>query len=95
MSSKEDIIYKTSKYFKEKRIILPKISELTEPHSINQDIQNQLKLIDKNDINPLNLFRVHWYNNLDHTEFAKIRDELIEGTNVINEQNLSAFVPKK
>ena len=60
----ESIVSKTAEYFKKKGILLPKISELIEPNSINQDIINQLKLIDKNDINPLNLFRVHWYNSM-------------------------------
>ena len=63
MNINESVISKTSEYFKKKGIILPKISELTEPNTISEDIQNKLKTIDKNDINPLNLFRVHWYNN--------------------------------
>ena len=71
MNINKSIISKTSEYFKKKSIILPKISELTDPKTINEDIQNKLKTIDKNDINPLNLFRVHWYNNRDHTAFSK------------------------
>ena len=71
MNINESVITKTSEYFKKKGIILPKISELTEPNTISEDIQNKLKTIDKNDINPLNLFRVHWHNNLDHTAFSK------------------------
>ena len=71
MNINESVISKTSEYFKKKGIILPKISELTEPSTISEDIQNKFKTIDKNDINPLNLFRVHWYNNRDHTAFSK------------------------
>ena len=71
------VISKTSEYFKKKGIILPKISELTEPNTISEDIQNKLKTIDKNDINPLNLFRVHWYNNRDHTAFSKSPEYIV------------------
>ena len=71
------VISKTSEYFKKKGIILPKISELTEPNTISEDIQNKLKTIDKNDINPLNLFRVHWYNNQDHTAFSKSPEYIV------------------
>ena len=67
----ESIVSKTAEYFKKKGILLPKISELIEPNSINQDIINQLKLIDKNDINPLNLFRVHWYNSRNDANFSQ------------------------
>ena len=73
----ESIISKTSEYFKKKGIILPKISELTKPHSISEDIQNQLKFIDKNDINPLNLFRVHWYNKRNHKNFSKTPEYIV------------------
>ena len=71
------VISKTSEYFKKKGIILPKISELTEPNTISEDIQNKLKTIDKNEINSLNLFRVHWYNNRDHTAFSKSPEYIV------------------
>ena len=35
----EQIVNKTSKYFKEKGVVLPKISELQNPHIINEDIK--------------------------------------------------------
>ena len=49
----ESNISKTSAYFKKNgytnSIILPKVSELCNPHSINEDIKNKLKiLLDKN-----------------------------------------------
>ncbi len=56
------IIKKTSDYFKSKGVVLPSISELQDPQIINDDIKNSLKKINNNDINPLNLFRVHWFN---------------------------------
>ena len=47
MNINESVINKTSEYFKKKGIILPKISELTEPNTISEDIQNKLKSINK------------------------------------------------
>ena len=77
MNINESVITKTSEYFKKKGIVLPTISELTDPNTISEDIQNKLKSIDKNDINPLNLFRVHWHNNLNHTAFSKSPEYIV------------------
>ena len=73
----EEIIDKTSKYFKERGIILPKISELQDPHSINEDIKFKLKSLDKDVIDPKNLFRVHWFNNKDHSNFSKVPEHIV------------------
>ena len=52
----EKVVSKTSEYFKTKGIILPKISELINPHSINKDkiekfYQGSLEKIKKSLIN--------------------------------------------
>ena len=73
----ESNISKTSAYFKKKGIILPKVSELCNPHSINEDIKNKLKTVDKNSIDPLNLFRVHWFNNRDYSNFSKVPEHIV------------------
>ena len=77
MNINESVITKTSEYFKKKGIVLPKISELTDPNTISEDIQNKLKTINKNEINSLNLFRVHWHNNRDHTAFSKSPEYIV------------------
>ena len=73
----EKIVNKTSEYFKKKGIILPKISELCNPHSLNKDVVKKLKTIDKDAIDPLNLFRVHWFNNRDHSDFSKVPEHIV------------------
>ncbi len=73
----ETIVSKTSEYFKKKGIILPKISELCDPHSISEDILKRLKNIDKDAIDPLNLFRVHWFNNRNHSDISKIPEHIV------------------
>ena len=68
----ESVIIKTSKYFKDKGIILPTIRELSNPHEINTQIRSKLKSIKKNAANPLNLFRVHWYNSRLENAFSEV-----------------------
>ena len=73
----QTIVKKTSDYFKSKGVVLPSISELQNPSTINDDIKSSLKKIDNNDINPLNLFRVHWYNKKDQSGFANEPEHII------------------
>jgi len=73
----ETIINKTSAYFKAKGIILPKVSELSNPHTISVDLKNKLKNINKDAMDPLNLFRVHWFNNRDHSGFSEVPEHIV------------------
>ena len=73
----KSIVSKTSDYFKKKGIILPTISELSNPHSINENLKLKLNTLDKDAMDPLNLFRVHWFNNRDHSDFAKVPEHIV------------------
>ena len=73
----KSIVNKTSEYFNKKGIILPTISELANPHIINQEYKDKLKTLDKNSVDPLNLFRVHWFNNRDHSDFSKVPEHIV------------------
>ena len=73
----ESVISKTSEYFKKKDIVLPKISELCNPHTVDKNIINKLKTVDKDAMDPLNLFRVHWFNNRDHIGFSKVPEHVV------------------
>ena len=73
----ESVISKTSEYFKKSGIILPKISKLCNPDSIDEDIKNKLRSIHKDAMHPLNLFRVHWFNNRDHSSFSNIPEHIV------------------
>ena len=77
MNINQSIVSKTSKYFKSRGINLPKISELIDPSIIDPNIINKLKSIDKNEANPLNLYRVNWFNNRDHTSFLKVPEHIV------------------
>ena len=73
----EAIVSKTSEYFKKRGVILPKVSELSNPHSLDEDVKNKLKSLDKDAMDPLNLFRVHWFNNRDHSSFSKVPEYVV------------------
>ena len=73
----ENIVSKTSEYFKKKGIVLPKISELCNPLTIDKSIINKLKTVDKDAMDPLNLFRVHWFNGREDTEFLRVPEHII------------------
>ena len=73
----ETIVSKTSEYFKKKGIVLPKISELCNPHTVDKNIINKLKTVDKDAMDPLNLFRVHWFNNRNHIGFSKVPEHIV------------------
>ena len=73
----ESNISKTSEYFKKKGVILPTVSELCNPHSINEDVKIKLKTVDKDAMDPLNLFRVHWFNNRDCSNFSKVPEHIV------------------
>ena len=72
-----NIIEKTAKYFKQKGVILPTISELQNPHSINEEIKNKVLKLDKDAMDPANLFRVHWFNKRDHSKFLDVPEHIV------------------
>ena len=57
-----DSLESSVKRFAAQKIVLPTFGELAEPRLISQDIT---KGVDKDAADPRNLFRVHWYNDLD------------------------------
>ena len=71
------VIEKTANYFKQKGILLPTISELQNPHLIDRDIKNKVFKTDKDAMDPANLFRVHWFNKSDHTNFLDVPEHIV------------------
>ena len=77
----ESLFLQTSNYFKKQGITLPKISELSNPLSINVDTQKKLRFVDNNAEDPLNLFRVHWHNSLDKSHFLDTPEYIVLPSN--------------
>ncbi len=72
-----NIVEKTAKYFKEKGVVLPTISELQNPHLISEAIKNKVLKLDKDAMDPANLFRVHWFNKRDHSQFLDVPEHIV------------------
>ena len=72
-----NIVEKTAKYFKEKGVVLPTIAELKNPHTINDDIKSKVLKLDKDAVDPANLFRVHWFNKRDHSKFLDVPEHIV------------------
>jgi cysteine synthase len=47
---------------RERGVVLPRFSELANPESMPRAIRDDLKSVDRDAADPLNLFRVHWFN---------------------------------
>ena len=60
-----DIIRKNAARCKAHGIILPTISQQMNPHNIPLELQNRIKEIGLWDLNPLNLFRITWKNDME------------------------------
>ena len=47
---------------RQERIVLPTFKELAFPSAMSMEKRHALLSVDRNEVDPLNLFRVHWYN---------------------------------
>ena len=63
--------------FRDSNIRLPRISELANPATIPSDIRSALADIDPDAPHPLNLFRVHWYNDETRAGLAPLPGHLV------------------
>jgi cysteine synthase len=67
-----EVVKKTSKRCKSKNIIIPTFAQLKNPELIPQDIKNKLKNVGLWDVNPLNLFRINWKNDINTGLFGDV-----------------------
>jgi len=77
----ENNLQNTLNRCKEKNIVLPKFSELKDPDTISDEINEKLKEVSLQDLNPLNLFRINWCNDpethgIDGINFLEIPKEI-------------------
>jgi len=63
---------RTIKRCRERKIILPTFAQLKNPEAISPRIQQELKLVDMQDVHPLNLFRINWRNDPQTREIGDI-----------------------
>ncbi len=64
----DDGVYaRTVQRFRDARILLPTFAQLAQPEQIPGEIRAALAGVKPDDAHPLNLFRVHWYNDANRT----------------------------
>ncbi len=67
-----EVYGRTLARFREAGVLLPTIGQLTKPSSIPADIKAKLKDADPDGPHPLNLFRVHWFNDAARTGLTEV-----------------------
>lgn len=68
---------RTVSLFKERRIVLPTLSQLAQPDSIPAAVVDALGAIDPDAPAPQNLFRVHWHNGSDRRTRVAVPDHVV------------------
>jgi cysteine synthase len=63
--------------FREARIVLPTFAQLAEPSRIPAEVRAALDGVDPDAAHPLNLFRVHWYNDARRAGTAAIPEHVV------------------
>ncbi len=63
-SFNEDVLKKTAKRCKERNIIIPTIAQQKNPELIPDNIKQKLKNVGLWDVDPINLFRITWKNDI-------------------------------
>ena len=67
-----DVRAKTAKRCRERNIILPTFKQLRNPELIPESIRKQLQGVGLWDINPVNLFRITWKNDITTGQYGKV-----------------------
>jgi cysteine synthase len=58
----EDVYARTVERFRQRKIALPTFSQLVDPSAAPGTVRESLGVVGPDEAHPLNLFRVHWYN---------------------------------
>ncbi len=69
---KKDVIKRTAQRCREKNIIIPTFQQLINPETIPDKIKTRLKGVGLWDINPVNLFRITWKNDINTGLFGGV-----------------------
>ncbi len=68
-----EVLERTVTRFREAGIALPRFAQLADPGLVPERVRERLATIGPDDRDPLNLFRVHWYNDAARTGIATCR----------------------
>ena len=68
---------RTAQRLREARVLLPTFAELADPTRIPDAVRHALAGVKPDEAHPLNLFRVHWYNDADRTGLAAVPGHVV------------------
>jgi cysteine synthase A len=68
---------RTVERFREAKIVLPTFAQLADPSKIPDQVESALKSVGPDEAHPLNLFRVHWYNDQSRTGQVDTPEHLV------------------
>lgn len=68
----ESTLERTAAHFRARGIRLPTFSELADPATISSTVTGRLPKIGRDEPHPLNLYRVHWYNDAERDGFREV-----------------------
>jgi cysteine synthase len=71
------VYQRTVKRFREARVALPTFAQLADPALIPEPVHSALRGIDPDAADPLNLFRVHWYNDAGRDGRAGVPEHVV------------------
>jgi cysteine synthase len=71
------VLERTAARFKEREIVLPTFGQLCDPSLVPASIRSALTAIGPDEPHPLNLFRVHWYNDADRTGIVGVPEHVV------------------
>jgi cysteine synthase len=75
-----EVVERTVRRFREARIVLPTFAQLAEPRSIPRAMLEALGSVEPDAAHPLNLFRVHWWNDATRRGIADVPGHLVLGS---------------
>ncbi len=71
-ANKDAVLHKTIGRCREKGITIPTFAQLKDPSKIPADIRKKLRGVALSDVNPVNLYRITWKNDLDNGLFGGV-----------------------
>ncbi|MRR10023.1 pyridoxal-phosphate dependent enzyme, partial [bacterium] len=67
-----DVIKKTAQRCRERNVVIPTFAQMRDPSLIPDGIRQQLKGVGLWDVNPVNLFRITWKNDVDTGQYGAV-----------------------
>lgn len=67
-----NVLKRTTERFREAGVVLPTIAQLKDPTTIPSSVRDKLRAVDPDSPHPLNLFRVHWFNDASRKDLTDV-----------------------